>query len=169
MAGFNATADESPSTRLLRDVDDAAKKWNIIALVKKRKPLPKNKGARPRSWLERKLEPGFHGYPIATVAFYGPTEKLATKAVVGIFLSGQDEPDFLKRWFSEGNRDVRRDPAIGEEILAWLKAYAPRSTVVTDRIIGCPHEEGTDYPEGTSCPQCPLWAGRDRFTHERIH
>jgi hypothetical protein len=40
--------------------------------------------------------------------------------------------------------------------------------VVTDGIIGCPHEEGTDYPEGASCPQCPYWAGRDRFTHERI-
>jgi hypothetical protein len=38
-----------------------------------------------------------------------------------------------------------------------------------ERIIGCPHEEGIDYPEGKSCPQCPYWAGRDRFTHERVH
>ena len=62
---------------------------------------------------------------------------------------------------------ARHDPAIGEQILAFLKPYAPRSTVVTDGIIGCPHEEGSDYPEGASCPQCPYWAGRDRFTHER--
>ena len=59
--------------------------------------------------------------------------------------------------------DVRHDLAIGEQILAFLTPCAPRSTVVADRIIGCPHEEGTDYPEGASCPQCPYWAGRDRF------
>jgi hypothetical protein len=43
---------------------------------------------------------------------------------------------------------VRRDPAIGEQVLAFLKTYAPRSTVVTDGIIGCPHEKDTDHPEG---------------------
>jgi hypothetical protein len=118
--------------------------------------------------LDTKSRPAFRGYPVATVAFYGPNDKLATKVVVSIILTESHEPDFLKRWFSEGDLDVRHDPAIGERILTFLKDYAPRSTVVTDRIIGCPHEEGTDYPEGTSCPQCPYWAGRDRFTHERI-
>jgi hypothetical protein len=39
---------------------------------------------------------------------------------------------------------------------------------LTDRIIGCPHEEGKDYPAGDVCPQCPFWANRDRFTHELI-
>ena len=64
---------------------------------------------------------GFHGYPIATVAYYGPDIKRASKVVI------------------------------------------------TDRIIGCPHEEGLDYPEGSKCPQCPFWAFRDRFTGEIIH
>lgn len=122
-----------------------------------------------QSWLGKKFRPGFRGYPIATVAFYGPNDQLATKIVVSVILTENNEPDFLKRWFSEGDLDVRSDPAIGEQVLAFLKTHSPRSTVVTDRIIGCPHEEGTDYPEGASCPQCPFWAGRDRFTHERIH
>jgi hypothetical protein len=39
---------------------------------------------------------------------------------------------------------------------------------MTDRIIGCPHEEGIDYPDGQKCPQCPYWASRDRFTHDVI-
>jgi len=43
----------------------------------------------------------------------------------------------------------------------------PIATIAFYGIIGCPHEEGTDYPEGKSCPQCPFWAGRDRFTQER--
>lgn len=25
-------------------------------------------------------------------------------------------------------------------------------------------EEGIDYPDGEACPQCPYWAGRDRFS-----
>jgi hypothetical protein len=35
---------------------------------------------------------------------------------------------------------------------------------MTDKIIGCPHEEGIDYPDGEQCPVCPYWAGRDRWT-----
>ena len=135
-------------------------------MVKRRKGFRKKETAR--SWLDTNFRPAFRGYPIVTVAFYGPNDKLATKVVVSVFLAENNEPEVLGRWFSEGDMDVRHDPAIGERILAFLKPYAPRSTVVTDGIIGCPHEEGTDYPEGTSCPQCPYWAGRDRFTHERI-
>ena len=129
----------------------------------------RDKGPPAQSWLGKKFRPGFRGYPIATVAFYGPNDKLATKIVVSVILTENNEPDFLKRWVSEGDLDVRHDPAIGEQVLALLKTHSPCSTVVTDRIIGCPHEEGTDYPEGVSCPRCPFWAGRDRFTHERIH
>jgi hypothetical protein len=39
---------------------------------------------------------------------------------------------------------------------------------MTDQIIGCPHEEGIDY-EGATCPACPFWAGRDRWTRTRLH
>ena len=146
-----------------------ASSWNAayIALVKERKGFG-NKKRPTRSWLDKQSRPGFRGYPVATVAFYGPNDELATKIVVSVFLTESDEPDFLKRWFTEGQTDIRDDPAIGEEILTFFKTHAPRSTVVTDAIIGCPHEEGTDYPQGTSCPRCPYWAGRDRFTHERI-
>jgi len=130
--------------------------------VKRRKGFRKNRPLT-QSWLGTNSHPAFRGYPVATLAFYGPNDKLATKVVVSVILAESNEPDILNRWFSEGDLDVRHDLAIGEQILAFLKPYAPRSTVVTDRIIGCPHEEGTDYPEGASCPQCPYWAGRDRF------
>lgn len=33
-------------------------------------------------------------------------------------------------------------------------------------IIGCPHEEGIDYPDGQVCPQCPFCAHRDRWASE---
>ena len=123
--------------------------------MKRRQPFGKKK-APARSWVDRGFRSGFRGYPIATVAFYGPDDKLATKVVVSVFLRESSDPDFLERWFSKGDIDVRQDLEIGERILAFLKPHAPRSTVVTEGIIGCPHEEGVDYPEGSSCSQCPF-------------
>ena len=31
-------------------------------------------GQQPRKWLEKKAKRGFRGYPIGTIAFYGPDE-----------------------------------------------------------------------------------------------
>jgi len=67
----------------------------------------------------------------------------------------------LGRWFAEEG-DVRTDPAVGSDILGFVRDHGAKSVVMTDRIIGCPHEEGVDYPEGQACPQCPFWAHRDR-------
>jgi hypothetical protein len=126
------------------------------------------KNWKPSSpWLRGKAKRGFQGYPVATIAFYGPTATFATKIVVSIVRNAGRDPDALERWFSE-DTDVRDNSAIADQVLAFLKEHGPKSLIVTDGLIGCPHEEGIDYPEGKSCPQCPYWAGRDRFTHERI-
>ena len=100
----------------------------------KRRRRFRQKGPLPQTWLDTNLPPAFRGYPVATVAFYGPNDKLATKVVVSVILTESNDPDVLHRWFSEGDLDVRYDSAIGEQILAFLKPYAPRSTVVTDGI-----------------------------------
>jgi hypothetical protein len=78
-----------------------------------------------------------------------------------------NQPDLLERWFSDGT-DIRRDSVIGEKVSSFLRQHKTRSVVIADGILGCPHEEGVDYPEGKSCPKCPYWAGRDRFTLEQI-
>jgi len=122
---------------------------------------------RPGSWFAKKARRGFRGYPVATIAFYGPTADLATKIAVSVIPDARNQPDLLERWFSEGT-DIRHDDKIGEKVFAFLRMHEVRSVVAADRIIGCPHEEGIDYPNGKSCPQCSYWAGRDRFTHERI-
>lgn len=122
---------------------------------------------RTSSPLRKKAKQGFRGYPIATVCFYGPTDQLASKVAVGIVRNEGEEPDQLERWFAEQS-DIRRDPDIEAEVAGFIIAQGVKSVVMTDGIIGCPHEEGIDYPEGTSCPKCPYWAGRDRFTKERV-
>jgi hypothetical protein len=122
---------------------------------------------RTSSPLRKKARQGFRGYPVATVCFYGPTDELATKVAVGIVRSEGEEPDLLERWFSQ-DRDIRHDAALESEVAHFIIAQGVKSVVMTNGIIGCPHEEGIDYPEGTSCPKCPYWAGRDRFTKERV-
>ena len=104
-------------------------------------------------------------YPAATIAFYGPDDKRASKAVVAIVASATAEPGPMRRWMS-GLTDVRADERIGNQIQAFLKEHGVKQIVVTDGIIGCPHEEGQDYPTGMKCPLCSFWSNRNRFTHE---
>src|SRR5258708_823203 len=105
---------------------------------------------RSASWLAKSARRGFRGYPIATIALYGPTADLATKIAVSIIPDERKPPDVLERWFSE-DIDVRHDPVVGEQIQPFLRQHQARSVVVTDRVIGCPHEDH-------SCPHCPYWA-----------
>jgi len=117
--------------------------------------------------LAKKAKNGFKGYPVATIALYGPTDKMATKLVVGIVSREGADADQLKKWFSDD--DIRKKPGVAEEVLQFIKENNAKSVAMTDRIIGCPHESGIDYPEGQSCPQCPFWAGRNRWTGEVEH
>jgi hypothetical protein len=112
--------------------------------------------------MKKRVEPR---YPAATVALYGPNASRATKVVVGIIKTASSDPDPMKKWVLETG-DVRTDHRIQAEIDAFLKEHRVRQVVGPDRIIGCPHEEGIDYPEGEQCPQCAFWRNRDRFTHE---
>ena len=123
---------------------------------------------RSKSPLQKRARRSFRGYPVATIAFYGPTDTRATKVAVGIVGTEGADPEVIERWYSEVE-DVRSSAAIGREILTFIKKHGAKSSVMTDRIIGCPHEEGIDYPEGAVCPKCPIWAGRDRWSGDYIH
>jgi hypothetical protein len=102
------------------------------------------------------------GFPIATVAYYGPDNIMASKVVVGIILSKNEDPTELRKWFSK-DQDVRNDPAILHDMVDFIRSNNVHRVVMVDKIIGCPHEEGIDYPMGEACPQCPYWKGRDRW------
>jgi hypothetical protein len=120
-----------------------------------------------KSALRKKAKRGFRGHPIATVAFYGPDDQVATKVAVGIVEREGADVSTLERWFSDEG-DVRTDPTVEAAVIDFITQHGVKSVVISDGIMGCPHEEVIDYPEGTSCPQCPFWAGRNRFTKERI-
>jgi len=104
------------------------------------------------------------GYPLGTVMMYGPTRARATKYVAAVLAEPDSDPVALQRWFvSKG--DIRNDTEIAEEITQFFKAHKAHEIVRSDRITGCPHEEGVDYPLGETCPECPFWTETDRFTH----
>ena len=107
------------------------------------------------------------GYPIATVAFYGPTNSIATKIVCSIIKTENSDVEPMKKWFSE--KDLRKSEKVLSEVLAFIEENEAKSVSMLEQIIGCPHEEGIDYPDGEACPECKYWKGRDRFTHEMLH
>ncbi|MBY5335657.1 hypothetical protein HFO99_17265 [Rhizobium leguminosarum] len=120
-------------------------------------------GWQPRKWLEKKSKRGNRGYPMGTIAFCGPDNRRASKAAVSIMPALHADPLDLRRWFAETG-DLRTDETVIAEIAAFLRENEVKSVVMTEGIIGCPHEEGIDYPVGEACPECSYWKGRNRWT-----
>ncbi|MEY4581215.1 MAG: hypothetical protein RL701_5918 [Pseudomonadota bacterium] len=131
-----------------------------------------------------KAKRGHRGDPVGTVAFYGPSNEHASKVVVGISPSRHSGVTELRKWLSipqnvnagedktveptheqkpaADAEDVRNNVKVLEEVLTFLSTQGVKSVVVTNGVYGCPHEEGSDYPEGESCQQCSFWIDRVR-------
>ena len=116
--------------------------------------------------LRKKGRKGMRGWPVATVAFYGPNLNQATKVTVGIVPAENADVNEMREWRSEKG-DVRDSATIIEQVLEFIAEQGVLSVAMTDGIIGCPHQEGIDY-EGQWCPVCDFWRGRDRFTGKMI-
>lgn len=117
--------------------------------------------------LEKRARRGQRGYPVATVAFYGPDASRASKVAVGILPTEGGDVTELRKWSSE-TADLRRDITVIDEAIAFIEEHGAKTVVMSPGIIGCPHEEGPDYPEGEVCPLCPYWATRDRWTGKQL-
>jgi hypothetical protein len=116
--------------------------------------------------LGKKAKKGQRGWPVTTIAFYGPDASRATKAVAAIIPSPDAEAQELRTWTTEAG-DIRSDVGAAQEILEFIEEHGGRSVAMTDRIIGCPHQEGIDY-DSEWCPVCHYWRGRDRWTGAMI-
>ena len=78
------------------------------------------------------------------------------RIAVGIMASEDAQP-IMQRWRGPG---VGKSKEVAAEIEAFIKAHGAREVVMSNGIIGCPHEEGIDFPEGQECPYCPFWRGK---------
>jgi hypothetical protein len=95
-------------------------------------------------------------YPLGTVALYGPDDKTTTKIAAGVILRDGAEP-IMKRWVAT---DVTTNPKVQQELKEFFLQHGVKQVAVTQGNMGCPHEEGEDFPHGEDCPFCPFWKGK---------
>jgi SEC-C motif-containing protein len=95
-------------------------------------------------------------YPIGTVAMYGPDHKTTTKIAAGVILHDGAEA-IIKRWVAT---DVTTNPKVQQEMKDFFLQHGVKSVSMSEGNIGCPHEEGEDFPHGEDCPFCPFWKGK---------
>ncbi len=99
-----------------------------------------------------------HGrFPLGTVVFYGPDNKTTTKIAASVFLKEAEEPDYLERWMAT---DVTTSPKVLGAIRGFFAQHGVKTVVLSEGNMGCPHEEGIDFPNGHDCPICHYWAGK---------
>ena len=89
-------------------------------------------------------------YPLGTVALYGPDDKTTTKIAAGVILRDGAEP-MLKRWVAT---DVTTNPKVQQEMKDFFLQHGVKQVAMTQGNMGCPHEEGEDFPF------CPFWKGK---------
>ncbi|MDR3504156.1 MAG: hypothetical protein P4L79_16430 [Legionella sp.] len=73
----------------------------------------------------KKSKKGFNGYPTASIAFYGPTNHLATKLIVGISDEENSELELFK-WYN-GTFDIRSNAKILGEVKKLLATHQIKS------------------------------------------
>ena len=95
-------------------------------------------------------------FPVGTFALYGPDDKRTTKIVAGVIKREGAEP-IIERWVGT---NVKNDPKVQQKIKGFFDRHGVKSVAATDRNMGCPHEEGEDFPVGEDCPFCPFWKGK---------
>jgi hypothetical protein len=95
-------------------------------------------------------------YPIGTVAMYGPDDQTTTKIAAAVILRDGAEP-ILERWVAT---DVTTNPKVQQEIKDFFLRHGVKSVAMSQGNMGCPHEEGEDFPDGEDCPFCPFWKGK---------
>lgn len=97
-------------------------------------------------------------YPAATFSVYGPDDRKATKLVVGIVNTPEQAgPEELMIWEGPG---VVSDPQVRGEVEAHLISHRAKVVIAPGKVMGCPHQEGKDFPIGGDCPSCPFWRGK---------
>lgn len=93
-------------------------------------------------------------FPVGTLAYYGPDNVKTTKIVAGVMYSETDEP-IIRRYVAS---DCLDNEKIQKQITEFFADHGVKTVLNPGGNIGCPHEEGQDYPRGQNCPFCPFWS-----------
>lgn len=92
-------------------------------------------------------------FPVGTLAYYGPDDQTCTKIIASVVKAPNAKPQ-SRQWQAQ---NASEDPIVIARIGELFKSHGVQEVVMTEGIIGCPHVEGIDYPQGKPCPECPFW------------
>jgi SEC-C motif len=134
----------------------AFEKTGLIVGEDNQRLIPPEAMAEWKQAVEEYRQREADNYPLATAIRYGPDDKTATKLVAAVFAYDGAEP-ILERWVSS---DIDSNAKVHAEFQAFIKKHGVRRVVAAPEIMGCPHEEGEDFPDGADCPFCPFWKGK---------
>jgi hypothetical protein len=84
---------------------------------------------------------------------YGPDDKTTTKIAAGVVLRDGAEP-IIERWVATG---VMTSPKVQQVLKDFFLRHGVKQMAMTEGNMGCPHEEGEDFPQGEDCP---FWWGK---------
>ena len=98
---------------------------------------------RARKRLSKRAKKGFRGWPVATVALYGPDDTTATKLTVGIVPAEDAKATDLRRWLSKDHTDIRDDIRVAEEVLAFITEAGAKSVVMTTGLSAAPMKKAS--------------------------
>lgn len=103
-------------------------------------------------------------YPVGTVALYGPDDKTTTKIAAGVIRHEGARP-IVRRWVG---MNVLARPKMQGELQEFFREHGVKQVTAVQGNLGCPHEEGEDFPLGEDCPFCPFWKGKQGSGRERL-
>ena len=66
----------------------------------------------------------------------------------------------FRRFLVSSSNRTEGNPKVRKGIEDFFAKHKVKSVAATDFNMGCPHEEGEDFPEGGDCPFCPYWKGK---------
>jgi hypothetical protein len=93
---------------------------------------------------------------LSTSRSLGNDDKTTTKIAAGVILHDGAEP-IMKRWVAT---DVTTSPKVQQELQDFFLQHWVKQVAMSQGNLGCPHEEGEDFPHGEDCPFCPFWKGK---------
>ena len=87
---------------------------------------------------------------------YGPDDKTTTKIAAGVILHDGAEP-IMKRWVAT---DVTTNPKVQQEMKDFFLQHGVKQVAMSEGNMGCPHEEGEDFPARRGLPVLSVLEGK---------
>ena len=113
--------------------------------------LPLQKRYQYLNYFRKVINQG--NFPLGMIVYFGPDDKTVTKILGIVLVDAQNDP-ITKQWLGE---NIAENPKTISAIGNFFQKYCVSDVVMTEGVIGCPHEEGLDYPLGGECAECTFW------------